>query len=41
MAADNGINGTFDLNGRLVKGQLRPGIYVVKNNGKTNKIIIK
>lgn len=31
----------FDLNGRALSGQLRPGIYVVKVNGKTRKVIVK
>ena len=31
----------YDLNGRAVKGQLRPGIYVVKQNGQTRKMIIR
>lgn len=40
-SAGNAGNGTFDLNGRSVKGQLRPGIYVVKRNGETHKVIIR
>ena len=31
----------FDLNGRAVSGHLRPGIYMVKTNGKTRKVIVK
>lgn len=31
----------YDLNGRAVKGLLRPGIYVVKQNGQTRKMIIR
>lgn len=31
----------FDLNGRVVNGQLCPGIYVVKHNGQTRKMIIR
>ena len=31
----------YDLNGRIVKGQLRPGIYVKQINGKTYKMIIR
>lgn len=34
-------NGFFDLNGRAVKGQLRPGIYIVKKDGKSHKVVIK
>ena len=31
----------YDLNGRAVKGQLRPGIYVKQVNGKAYKMIIR
>lgn len=31
----------YDLNGRPVSGMLRPGIYVVKANGQTRKVIVK
>ena len=31
----------YDLNGRTVKGQLRPGIYVKQVNGRNVKVVIK
>lgn len=31
----------YDLNGRSVKGQLRPGIYVKQVNGRNMKVVIK
>ena len=34
-------DGVYDLNGRIVSGQARRGIYVVKRNGKTTKVIIR
>ena len=31
----------YDMNGRLVSGQLRLGMYILQENGKTHKVVIK
>ena len=36
-----GTSTLYDLNGRSMKGQLRPGIYLYKSNGQTRKMIIR
>ena len=39
-AASN-VRRMYDMNGRLVSGQLRPGMYILQENGKTHKVVIK
>lgn len=41
VSYDHRVDGFYTLDGRSVKGQLRPGIYVKMVNGKTYKMIIR
>ena len=40
-SAASNIRRMYDMNGRLVSGQLRPGMYILQENGKTHKVVIK
>lgn len=41
IEAETGVATYYDLNGRVVKGQLEKGIYVKVVNGKASKVIVK
>lgn len=41
IEAEAGVATYYDLNGRVVKGQLEKGIYVKVVNGKASKVIVK